>query len=99
MAEMDPMELCPLDPAHQIRRSRMQFHLVRCMKNHTLEDKVVCPYNSVHIVDKINFQVGSCYLYVFVGLFHSIFCNSIEIGFCCCDWILRRLRLHGFKSI
>ncbi|XP_015113049.1 uncharacterized protein LOC107038467 [Diachasma alloeum] len=62
MAAGDPRVLCPLDPAHEILKSRLQFHIVRCMKNHNLRDKWLCPYNAVHIVDKVNFQdhVADC---------------------------------------
>ncbi|XP_015113039.1 gametocyte-specific factor 1 homolog [Diachasma alloeum] len=56
MAAMDPLVICPYDPAHEILKSRLQFHLVRCAKNHEFQDKEVCPYNAVHIIDKIHFQ-------------------------------------------
>ncbi|KAK0083819.1 hypothetical protein PV325_008139 [Microctonus aethiopoides] len=51
----DPLVDCPLDNVHRIRRSRMQYHLVRCLKNHTLSTstKVKCPFNPLHIVEAV----------------------------------------------
>ncbi|KAK0182099.1 hypothetical protein PV327_000268 [Microctonus hyperodae] len=51
----DPLVDCPLDNVHRIRSSRLQYHLVRCLKNHTLSTstKVKCPFNPLHIVEAV----------------------------------------------
>ncbi|XP_057338380.1 uncharacterized protein LOC130676266 [Microplitis mediator] len=46
----DPYLTCPLDEVHRIRKSRMQCHLTRCLKNHKLTDKIKCPFNPLHII-------------------------------------------------
>ncbi|XP_074104152.1 uncharacterized protein LOC141530753 [Cotesia typhae] len=46
----DPYLTCPLDEVHRIRKSRMQCHLTRCLKNHKLMDKIKCPFNPLHII-------------------------------------------------
>jgi len=43
---------CPYNPAHQITEGRIQFHLVKCRKNHPSSDHVVCPYNASHHIPK-----------------------------------------------
>ncbi|CAG5106952.1 Protein of unknown function [Cotesia congregata] len=46
----DPYLTCPLDEVHRIRKSRMQCHLTKCLKNHQLMDKIKCPFNPLHII-------------------------------------------------
>ncbi|XP_011305400.1 uncharacterized protein [Fopius arisanus] len=53
---MEPMVTCPLDKNHQILKNRLQFHLVRCKKNHDMSKKGTCEYNSTHIMDKHELQ-------------------------------------------
>lgn len=50
----DPSELitCPYDPIHQVRASRMPYHLVKCRKNHPGSDHQTCPFNARHIILK-----------------------------------------------
>uniref|UniRef100_A0A1B0G8S2 CHHC U11-48K-type domain-containing protein n=1 Tax=Glossina morsitans morsitans TaxID=37546 RepID=A0A1B0G8S2_GLOMM len=36
---------CPYEKSHQILESRMQFHLIRCQRNHPNAPKGVCPFN------------------------------------------------------
>jgi len=43
---------CPYNPAHQITMERIQFHLVKCRRNHPDTDHVICPYNASHHVPK-----------------------------------------------
>ncbi|XP_057337701.1 uncharacterized protein LOC130675836 isoform X2 [Microplitis mediator] len=46
----DPYVTCPLDEVHRIRKSRVQYHLIKCLKNHKLTDKIKCPFNPLHII-------------------------------------------------
>jgi len=41
---------CPYNPSHQITVERIQFHLVKCRKNHAGSDLKVCPFNASHHV-------------------------------------------------
>lgn len=41
---------CPYNPSHQITVERIQFHLVKCRKNHPGSDLKVCPFNASHHV-------------------------------------------------
>uniref|UniRef100_A0A8C2YGZ1 Gametocyte specific factor 1 n=1 Tax=Coturnix japonica TaxID=93934 RepID=A0A8C2YGZ1_COTJA len=57
---MDPEALvqCPYDKAHQIRVSRLPYHLVKCQRNNpqvarTLE---VCPFNARHRLPRAELQ-------------------------------------------
>ena len=55
----DPMQTCPYDKSHRILKSRMQFHLVRCRKNHPAnKDQLrTCPFDAVHVVNSIEYEV------------------------------------------
>jgi len=33
---------------HQIKRSRIQYHILKCSKNHPDTELVICPYNATH---------------------------------------------------
>ncbi|XP_012263407.2 uncharacterized protein LOC105690298 isoform X1 [Athalia rosae] len=48
----DPVVICPYDESHQIARSRIQSHIVKCEKNHPPGYKEICPYNASHRVFK-----------------------------------------------
>ena len=43
---------CPYNMAHQIRPERMQYHLIKCRKQHPELSLVVCPYNATHHVKR-----------------------------------------------
>ncbi|XP_042200252.1 gametocyte-specific factor 1 isoform X2 [Callorhinchus milii] len=53
-----PLVLCPYDPSHKIRSSRLPYHLVKCRKNHPEMAKIlrVCPYNARHQIPHTEFQ-------------------------------------------
>lgn len=50
---------CPYNKAHQIMRSRLQFHLVRCRRSHPNSEKVTCPFNTTHIMNKEELDVST----------------------------------------
>jgi len=39
---------CPYNKFHQIRNSRIRYHLIKCAKNHRHVQLWVCPYNATH---------------------------------------------------
>lgn len=46
---------CPFDPLHLIREGGLQYHIVRCMKNHP--GYMTCPYNACHrLKDRAAFE-------------------------------------------
>jgi len=53
---------CPYNPSHQITVERIQFHLVKCRKNHPASDHVVCPYNASHHIPKPEeqYHISTC---------------------------------------
>lgn len=62
MQGKDPEIQCPYNKSHVIRTSRMQVHLIKCKRNYPLAEKMVCPFNAVHHVDKPDYQyhVSTC---------------------------------------
>jgi len=40
---------CPYNKFHQIRNSRIRYHLLKCGKNHPNVELLVCPYNATHL--------------------------------------------------
>lgn len=63
----DPLETCPFEKAHQIRRSRMQIHIVKCRKNHPMAEMQICPFNATHVIPVPDYQ------------YHLRICNSKKI--------------------
>ena len=47
---------CPYDPNHKVSESRFQVHLVKCRRSHPDTDKVVCSWNSCHVVPEIELE-------------------------------------------
>lgn len=54
----EPVLVCPYNKAHSIIKSRMQFHLVKCRLQSPNSEKVVCPFDSTHIVPKVELEVS-----------------------------------------
>lgn len=50
MLDWEKTITCPYNPSHQITVERIQFHLVKCRKNHAGSDLKVCPFNASHHV-------------------------------------------------
>ena len=48
MAAREDLVVCPYDPAHMIRRTRMAYHLIKCKEQHPGVELAVCPYNATH---------------------------------------------------
>ncbi|KAM6189157.1 gametocyte-specific factor 1 [Sarcoramphus papa] len=65
-AAMDPEALvqCPYDKSHQIRVSRLPYHLVKCQRNNPQVARTLatCPFNARHRVPQAKLQshVASC---------------------------------------
>jgi len=53
---------CPYNPAHQITKERIQFHLVKCRRNHPDADMETCPFNASHHVPKpeMEYHMSEC---------------------------------------
>ncbi|XP_014242036.1 gametocyte-specific factor 1-like [Cimex lectularius] len=41
---------CPLDDSHILKKERLQYHLVRCLKQYN-GTKVRCPYNATEYIE------------------------------------------------
>lgn len=41
---------CPYFPEHELRRSRLPYHLMKCQKNPAAPKLVACPFNYLHRV-------------------------------------------------
>jgi len=48
----DDLVQCPYNKAHMIKRSRVQYHLIKCKKNHPNVTLAICPYNASHHIPK-----------------------------------------------
>ncbi|GLH02930.1 hypothetical protein R5R35_012618 [Gryllus longicercus] len=59
---VEPVLVCPYNPSHQILRSRMQYHLVKCQKNHPSTEKVICPFNATHRIPRpeLQYHIATC---------------------------------------
>jgi len=53
---------CPYNPSHQITVEKIQWHLVKCAKNHPGSNLVVCPFNSAHHVPRpeLGYHLNIC---------------------------------------
>uniref|UniRef100_A0A1B0B787 CHHC U11-48K-type domain-containing protein n=1 Tax=Glossina palpalis gambiensis TaxID=67801 RepID=A0A1B0B787_9MUSC len=53
---------CPYVKSHKILEWRMQFHLIRCRRNHPNAPKVVCPFNVTHVLNEaeLKFHLNVC---------------------------------------
>ena len=49
--------VCPYDKSHLIMRKRFQVHLVRCRRSHPNANKVTCPFNVTHRLNKAELAV------------------------------------------
>ncbi|CAD6224718.1 GSCOCG00005518001-RA-CDS [Cotesia congregata] len=47
----DPKVTCPIDKSHEIFRSRLPQHLIKCLKANKLVNKMICPYNTTHLIN------------------------------------------------
>lgn len=41
---------CPYFPEHELRRSRLPYHLMKCQRNPAAPELVACPFNYLHRV-------------------------------------------------
>lgn len=41
---------CPYFPEHELRRSRLPYHIIKCQKNPKAPKLVACPFNYLHRV-------------------------------------------------
>ncbi len=53
---MEDLISCPYNPCHQIKPSRIQYHLIKCARQHPHLDMAVCPYNATHHVPRAREQ-------------------------------------------
>eukprot|EP00094_Tigriopus_californicus_P000316 TCALIF_00305-PA protein Name:"Similar to GTSF1 Gametocyte-specific factor 1 (Macaca fascicularis)" AED:0.75 eAED:0.75 QI:0/0/0/1/0/0/2/0/292 len=43
---------CPYNESHQILPHRIQYHIIKCAKNHPEMDMAICPYNATHHIPR-----------------------------------------------
>uniref|UniRef100_A0A1B6KZ77 CHHC U11-48K-type domain-containing protein n=1 Tax=Graphocephala atropunctata TaxID=36148 RepID=A0A1B6KZ77_9HEMI len=46
---------CSFDPHHILLRSRMPYHIVKCIKAHPNHNKIQCPFDSTEYIDPEEF--------------------------------------------
>lgn len=49
---------CPYNKSHNILKSRIQTHLVKCRKSYPNAVKETCTFNPTHLVNKQEFAVS-----------------------------------------
>uniref|UniRef100_A0A1B6F5S8 CHHC U11-48K-type domain-containing protein n=1 Tax=Cuerna arida TaxID=1464854 RepID=A0A1B6F5S8_9HEMI len=47
---------CSFDPNHVILRSKMPYHIIKCIKQHPNHNKIQCPYDSTEYIDPEEFR-------------------------------------------
>ncbi|GBP39220.1 Gametocyte-specific factor 1 [Eumeta japonica] len=62
----DDLLTCPYNKAHQVERSRIQFHLEKCRKQHPNEQKIKCPFDATHVINRA--ELDACELEVAMTL-------------------------------
>jgi len=50
LLEWEKTLTCPYNPSHQITIEKLQFHLVKCRRNHPNTDVQICAFNTSHHV-------------------------------------------------
>ncbi|NXL79479.1 GTSF1 factor, partial [Leptocoma aspasia] len=62
--EPDALVQCPYDRSHQVRVSRLPYHLVRCQQNNPQVSRTLatCPFNARHRVPRghLRSHVSTC---------------------------------------
>ncbi|KAK7863296.1 hypothetical protein R5R35_005339 [Gryllus longicercus] len=53
----DEIVTCPYDPSHQVLKSRLQYHIVNCEKQHAQMEFETCPFNATHRFPKPEIQM------------------------------------------
>ncbi|XP_023320792.1 gametocyte-specific factor 1 homolog isoform X2 [Eurytemora carolleeae] len=48
----EQLESCPYNPAHTIRRSKLQYHIVKCSRSFPAGHLATCEYNATHLFKK-----------------------------------------------
>ncbi|XP_046667789.1 uncharacterized protein LOC124359245 isoform X2 [Homalodisca vitripennis] len=46
---------CSFDPNHILLRSKMPYHIIKCVKQHPGHNKIQCPYDSTEYIDPEEF--------------------------------------------
>lgn len=74
---------CPYNPAHRIRRFKLMTHMIKCKKSsNNAENKVECPLDKSHIVDRECLKVGiNLYAYAFAHMHISYIQDVSEFTF------------------
>ncbi|XP_051163990.1 uncharacterized protein LOC127283258 [Leptopilina boulardi] len=60
----DQLQTCPYDKSHRFLKSKRQYHLVKCRKNHPCDKSQMktCPYDATHIINEVEFayHINNC---------------------------------------
>lgn len=62
--EADIIVSCPYNPTHRIRKFKLMSHISKCKKTSNAVNKIECPLDKSHIVDRDHLRVN-IYLYVY----------------------------------
>ncbi|KAK8769768.1 hypothetical protein V5799_013768 [Amblyomma americanum] len=46
----DPLVTCPFNPAHRVRKGRLQIHITKCRKAYAEKNMKHCPFSAEHVV-------------------------------------------------
>lgn len=49
---------CPYNKSHQLLKSRIQTHLIKCRKDYPKAHKVQCPFNVTHMINEQELDVS-----------------------------------------
>ena len=67
---------CPYNPSHQILKSKMTVHLVRCRRSNLDKKVEICPFNSSHHVKKEDYDshLRICKVYMYLSFYLPMVC-------------------------
>lgn len=59
---------CPYNPAHRVSKFKLMSHIAKCKKTNKVIDKIECPLDRSHIVDRdhLKVNIGLCTMCVHV---------------------------------
>lgn len=86
--ENEVLIACPYNPTHMLRSDRIEYHLVKCKRQHPELQLQVCPFNHTHHIKPDLFDVSTLNCQFFISCLIVVFCfcsrntkNNVPIAY------------------